>query len=346
MIPAPFLPSRAGQTFLIAEAGVNHNGDLDMARRLVDEAHACGADAVKFQTFVPEELNSRRAPKAQYHIETTGNEESWLDLLRSQVLTAEMHHTLVEHCAARGLLFLSTPYDHPSADLLASLRLPLLKVASTDFNNLPFLRYLARFKVPLLLGTGMATADEVDETVTALRAAGATEIVLLQCTSNYPAPASEANLRVLSTWQERYGLPVGFSDHTAHPYAPALAVALGAAVYETHFTLDRSLPGPDHRSSREPEELRRIFALIRETEDLLGDGIKGVTPAEADNRRWLRKSLVARRDLPAGTVLSAADIAIKRPGTGLPPAALPEVLGRKLTQAIAADALLPAELLP
>lgn len=323
--------------FIIAEAGVNHNGDLDLALRLVDEAAAAGADAVKFQTFTAETLNVRAAPKAQYHIDTTGSdaEQSWFDLLKSQELTPEMHEALIARCRERGILFLSTPYDEASADLLESLDVPLFKIASTDANNIPFLKYLAGKERPLIFSTAMSTMAEVEASVAAIRDEGLDELVVMQCTGSYPAPAAEANLRAMRTIAETCGVAVGYSDHVPGAGVAIAAVALGACAYEKHFTLDRALPGPDHRASIEPDELRALVAAIREAESALGDGIKRVMPCEQENRDRLRKSLLIARDLPAGHVLGAEDIVIKRAGgKGLSPDRFQDVVGRSLRASV------------
>lgn len=326
--------------FFVAEAGVNHNGKLDLALRLVDAAFAAGADAVKFQTFAADRLVTRSAPKALYHIETTGNEQSWFDLLKSQEMDRSMHEAVMQHCRQRGIIFLSTPYDEESADLLAELGVAAFKIASTDANNIPFLRHVAGKKRPMLLSTAMCTMHEVRESVEAIREEGLAELVVLHCTGNYPAPLEDTHMRALGTLRSELGVLVGYSDHTLESVNPVLAVALGAVVYEKHFTLDRTLPGPDHRMSLTPDELARTVQLVREAQAALGSAAKDVRPSEKENRRVLRKSLVARRDLRRGEVLTADAIAIKRPGTGLEPKYFPEVLGRKLVRDVPKDTVL------
>jgi N,N'-diacetyllegionaminate synthase len=331
--------------YVIAEAGVNHNGRLDLGMQLVDAAAGSGADCVKFQSFRTERLATRRVPKARYHIETTGAEQSWFDLLKSQEMDREMHMALIERCRERGITFLSTPYDTESADLLEQLGVPAFKIASTDSNNIPFLRYVARKRRPMILSTAMCTLDEVRDSVSAIAAEGLRELVVLHCTGNYPAPVENVHMRAMSLMRETLGLPVGYSDHTEGELSAVLATGLGASAYEVHFTLDRSLPGPDHRMSLTPEELRRRVAVIRDAERALGRPEKAVQPSEADNRRILRKSIVAARDLRRGERLTASDLDIKRPGTGIAPARFEAILGRRLARDVPADEVLTDEAL-
>jgi N,N'-diacetyllegionaminate synthase len=331
--------------YVIAEAGVNHNGRLDLAKGLIDAACAARADAVKFQTFKAENLNTRSAPKATYHVETTGTDEeqSWFDLLKTQELTAEMHQELIDYCDAKGIQFLSTPYDEESLDFLDSLDVPAIKVASTDLNNHPFLSQIAAKGKPVLLSTAMSTLEEVRDSVEVLKRSGCQALVVLHCTGDYPARLSDTNMWAVVTIREELDVLVGYSDHTVENVNPVLAVAMGAVVFEKHFTLDKTLPGPDHRMALTPEELKRTVSLIRQAESALGSRVKQVLPNERETRARLRKSLVAARDLPPGTVLDSTCVAIKRPGTGLPPACLYQVLGRKVCRPLLADTLLSWE---
>ena len=331
--------------YIIAEAGVNHNGRLELAKQLIDVAYTAGADAVKFQTFKAENLNTRGAPKANYHIKTTGSDEeqSWFDLLKTQEITAEMHHELIEYCKNIGIHFLSTPYDKESLDLLDSLGILAIKVASTDLNNHPFLMQIAATGKPVLLSTAMSTFQEVQESLEVLKHSGCQELVILHCTGNYPTELSTTNMRAMVTLQDELDVLVGYSDHTVEHVNPVLAIGLGAVIFEKHITLDRSLPGPDHSMALTPEELKHTVSLIRQAEMALGSEAKTVLPSEYDTRSRLRKSLVVARDLPAGTVLDSTCIAIKRPGTGLPPASIKELLGRKLRRSLSADTLLSWE---
>jgi N-acetylneuraminate synthase len=316
--------------FLIAEAGVNHNGDVDLARRLVDAAARAGADAVKFQTFKAERLVTRDAPKAAYQRRGTDASETQLEMLRRLELTEAHHAAIQAHCVDRGILFLSTPFDEPCADQLRGLGVPAFKVSSGDVTNLPFLQTLARKGLPLILSTGMSTLPEVNQAVAAIdgATAGRCPLVLLHCVSSYPADPATANLRAMETMRQAFGVPVGYSDHTPGLEVPLAAAALGACVVEKHFTLDRALPGPDHAASLEPEELEALVRGIRAVEAALGHGRKEPTAVELDVARVARKSIVAARDLAPTTVLTSDTLAVKRPGTGLPPAMLPEVMGR------------------
>jgi len=326
--------------FVIAEAGVNHNGDLDLARRLIDVAADAGADAVKFQTFRTEALVSGAAPKARYQMETTGADESQQAMLARLELSPAAHAALRDHARARGIVFFSTPFDEDSADLLDRLGVPLLKVPSGEVTNLPLLRHLAAKRRPLLMSTGMCTLTEVETAVATVHEAGDPPLALLHCVSAYPAPVEDTNLRAMDALRARFGCPVGLSDHSLGIAVALAAVARGAAILEKHVTLDKNLPGPDHRASLEPAELTALVRGVRAIEAALGDGVKRPMPSEIDTRAVARRSLVAARALPAGHRLSRADVAIKRPGTGIPPAELERVLGRRLTRALAADELL------
>lgn len=319
--------------FIIAEAGVNHNGSLDLALRLVDIAAESGADAIKFQTFNTENLILKTAPKAKYHIETTGSDvsQSWFDLLKSQELTRDMHLQIQEYCNARGIIFLSTPYDEESVDLLIELDVPIIKIASTDANNIKFLEYVASKGRPIILSTGMATIDEIRASILSIKNAGVLDIVLLQCTGNYPCPATDANLLAIKSLKKEFNLITGYSDHVNGFNAGIASIALGAKVYEKHFTLDRSLPGPDHRASVEPAELKLLIEGIRQTELMLGNGEKRVMKSEEANREILRKRLVAARDIEPGCIVASKDIRIVRAGaSGVPAGDYYQILGKKL----------------
>ncbi len=331
--------------FVIAEAGVNHNGDPETALRLVDTAAGAGADAVKFQTFRAELLVSPDAPKAEYQKRTTGGDESQLDMLRRLELPEADHRRLIARCAERGICFLSTPFEQPSADLLDRLDVPAYKIGSGELTNLPLLTHVAGKGRPIILSTGMATIDEVAAAVEAVRAAGCEQLALLHCVSNYPADPADANLRAMATLAEAFDVPVGFSDHTEGDEVALAAVAMGACILEKHFTLDRTLEGPDHRASIEPDALAAMVRRIRRVESALGDGTKAPATTEANTAAVARRSLVFARDLPAGHVLSAGDLAVRRPGTGLAPNRLGEVVGRRLAGAVRAGQLLREETL-
>ena len=331
--------------FVVAEAGVNHNGDAALARRLVDAAAECGADAVKFQTFSVDALLTREAPKAGYQLETTGSGESQRDMLARLELGTDTLAELAERAAKRGLVFFSTPFDEASADVLEALGVALFKVPSGEITNLPLLRHVARKRRPVIVSTGMATMEEVADAVRAIREAGDPPLALLHCLSAYPAPAAEVNLRAMDALSARFGCPVGYSDHTLDVDIAVAAVARGASIIEKHLTLDTSLPGPDHRASLTPPEFRAMVQAIRRVESALGDGVKRAMPSEIDTRRVARKSLVAARALRTGERLAAADLTSKRPGTGISPAELPLVLGLRLTRDVAADEVISWEAL-
>jgi N,N'-diacetyllegionaminate synthase len=331
--------------FVIAEAGVNHNGDVALARRLVDAAAESGADAVKFQTFNVDALLTREAPKAGYQVETTGEGESQRDMLARLELGANRLSELRDRATKRGLVFFSAPFDEASADVLEALDVALFKVPSGEITNLPLLRHVAAKGRPLILSTGMASLDEVGEALAAIRAAGNPPVAVLHCLSAYPAPAGEVNLRAMDSLAARFGCPVGFSDHTLGIAVAVAAVARGAAIIEKHLTLDTSLPGPDHRASLDPAEFRAMVKAIRVVESALGDGVKRAMPSELDTRRVARKSLVAARALKAGERVRAGDLLSKRPGTGISPADLPRVVGLRLTRDVAVDEVIPWEAL-
>ena len=326
--------------FIVAEAGINHNGSLDMARQLVDVAAQAGADAVKFQTFKAEKVISVSAPKATYQLETTDAHESQLEMAKRLELPFDAFRELDNHCRQRGLLFMSTPFDEESVDFLAGLDVPVLKIPSGEITNLPFLAYVARKGKPMIVSTGMCTLEEVETAVRVLRDAGNSDMVLLHCTSSYPADPAESNLRAMETMRSTLGLPVGYSDHTPGIEVALAAVALGACVIEKHFTMDRSLPGPDHRASADPQQLSLLVRGIRDVEKALGDGRKRPMPCEMNTRVIARRSIVAARAISAGTRLAEGDLALKRPGTGLGSEHLPNVVGRVTLRPLLRDEMI------
>ncbi len=335
----------AGEScFIIAEAGVNHNGDLDLARRLIDRAVAAGADAIKFQTFRAERLVTRDAAKAAYQRETANTGESQFEMLRRLELDAYAHRVLMEHSRQAGILFLSSPFDVASADLLEELAVPAFKIPSGQITNLPYLVHIARKRKPMIVSTGMSSLGEVEAAVRTIQSAGNSTLALLQCTSNYPADPDDVNLRAMQTMAAAFGLPVGYSDHTLGIAVPLAAVALGACIVEKHLTLDRTLPGPDQRASLEPDELAAMVQGIRTVEAALGDGCKIPSAGEMETAAAARTSLVAARDIPAGTRLTAEMIACKRPGTGLPPALVDYLTGHVARVDIRTDTLLALEM--
>jgi N,N'-diacetyllegionaminate synthase len=316
--------------FVIAEAGVNHNGDPELARRLVDLAADAGADAVKFQTFDPARVASPAAPKAEYQLAVTSPSESQLEMLERLVLTRDTLAMLAARAAERGILFLSTPFDEGSADLLEELAMPAFKVPSGEVTNHAFIAHLAAKGRPVLMSTGLCTLAEVAEAVGVVRAHGDPPLALLHCVTSYPAPAADCNLRAIAAMEAAFGVPVGWSDHTTGMEIGLAAVAAGARLLEKHVTLDRGLPGPDHAASLEPRELSALVRAVRQVEQALGDGMKRPMPSESVNAAAARRSLHASRPLPAGHVLQAPDLIALRPGTGLAPALRDRLAGRRL----------------
>ena len=323
---------------VIAEAGVNHDGDVDVAHRLVDAAADGGADAVKFQTFVPDALASATAPTAAY--QRAGDQgEDQRTMLERLALPADAWPALQRHALDRGIVFLSTPFDDASADLLDAMDVPGFKVGSGELTNLPFLVRLARRRRPMIVSTGMATMAEVAAAVDAIRATGLAELALLHCVSAYPAQPGDANLAAMRTMREAFGLQTGWSDHTPGIELPVAATALGASIIEKHLTLDRSRRGPDHAMSLEPPEFRAMVAAIRTTAVAVGDGNKVPTAAEREIAAVARRSLHWARDLAAGQTIDEADLVAQRPGTGISPARLHELVGRRTARAVTGGAM-------
>lgn len=330
------------KTLIIAEAGVNHNGELQMARRLVDVAAKAGADFVKFQTFKADRLVTRQAAKADYQRQLTADDESQYDMIRRLELTPEMHVDLIAHCASQGIRFLSTGFDIESLDLLAGFDMPIFKVPSGEITNLPYLQHMGRLGKPVILSTGMADMAEIRAALEALGEAGTPRqsITVLHCNTEYPTPMCDVNLRAMLSIRDAFGVQVGYSDHTAGIEVSLAAVALGATVIEKHFTLDRQLPGPDHQASLEPDELKALVTGIRNIELALGDGVKRPSPSEAKNIPIARKSLVAGSPIRAGETFTLANLAVKRPGSGVSPMRLHEVLGRAAKRDFQVDELI------
>ncbi|HAJ26564.1 MAG TPA: N-acetylneuraminate synthase [Syntrophus sp. (in: bacteria)] len=319
------------KTFIIAEAGVNHNGSLDMALQLIDVAIAAGADAVKFQTFTAEEIIAVDAPKAGYQKETTGWDESQLEMVKKLELDETAHVRLQQHCRHKGIQFLSAPFDLESIDLLNRLGLELFKIPSGEITNLPYLRKLGALQKRLILSTGMANLGEIEAALDILAESGTPweNIVVLHCNTEYPTPFEDVNLRAMLTIRNAFpGISVGYSDHTPGIEVPVAAVAMGATVIEKHFTMDRNLPGPDHKASLEPDELKAMVQAIRNIEKALGDGLKRHSPSEVKNKAIARKSLVATQPIKTGELFSSDNITAKRPGTGISPMRWDEVLGQ------------------
>lgn len=320
----------ARRTLIIAEGGVNHNGDMSTAKRLVDVAAEAGADIVKFQTFKSEKLVAKDAPKAAYQLENTSREESQLDMLRRLELSYEDHLELIRHCGERGIRFLSTPFDEDSIRLLHGLGIGTGKIPSGEITNKPYLEAMSTHFPELIMSTGMSTIEEIDEALKVLLDGGVRkeDVVLLHCNTEYPTPFEDVNLSAMRSLSERFGVRVGYSDHTLGIEVPIAAVALGASVIEKHFTLDRNMEGPDHKASLDPTELGEMVKAIRNIENALGDGFKKPTPSESKNKAIARKSIVLARDVKHGESLSRADLEMKRPGDGISPMRVDEVAGR------------------
>jgi N,N'-diacetyllegionaminate synthase len=323
--------------FIIAEAGVNHNGDAERALDMVATAAGAGADAIKFQTFSAEKLVGPKADKAAYQKRETG-EGGQMAMLKALEMSEDLHVRLIARCAECGIEFMSTPFDEAAADFLIGLGMKRIKIPSGELTNHPFLRFLAAKDLPLILSTGMADMAEVEEAVAVIASVrpGAGRLTVLHCTSNYPAALDEVNLRAMNAIAARTGMPVGYSDHTLGSEVAVAATALGARVIEKHFTLDRTLPGPDHRASLEPGELKAMIAQIRGVELALGSDVKAPSPAELEVRGVARRSVTAARDLAAGTTLGEGDLILLRPATGIAPRHLDELAGRTLQRAVEA----------
>lgn len=328
------------KTLIIAEAGVNHNGSLELAKRMADAAKAAGADIVKYQTAIPELVISTYAQKAEYQKEQTGEEESQLEMVRKIHFDFEGHRELQAYCKSIGIEYLSTPFDLASIDFLESLDMPVFKIPSGEITNLPYLEKVAALHKPVILSTGMSELSEVGDALRILREGGAGEITVLHCNTEYPTPLKDANVRAMLDIQEHFGTPVGYSDHTLGLAAPLAAVALGATVIEKHFTLDKNMEGPDHKASMDPEELTALVKAIRETEQVLGDGHKAVTDSERKNKAVARKSIVATRPIRKGELLSEENLYVKRPGNGISPMRWHEVLGTRAVRDFAPDELI------
>jgi N,N'-diacetyllegionaminate synthase len=326
--------------FIIAEAGVNHNGDLALAKQLVLAAKESGADAVKFQTFQAKHLVTADAPQAEYQAKNSGVTESQFDMLKRLELPLEAFAELNRYCQELGILFMSTAFDEESSDFLAGLGMPIFKIPSGELTNLPLLRHIARHGKPMIVSTGMGTLDEVAEAVETIRAAGNDDITVLHCVSNYPAPPESVNLRAMDAMRAALGVPIGYSDHTMGIEASVIAVAAGAKVIEKHFTLDCEMPGPDHKASLEPADLAEMVRSIRRVEILLGSGLKQPSEAELAVAKIVRRSVVAQTPIPAGTTITEDMLVLRRPGTGIPPAKFHEVPGRRALVDIAEGSMI------
>lgn len=330
------------RTLIIAEAGVNHNGDIKHAMELVDAASSAGADLVKFQTFKAERLVTQAAAKADYQIRTTDKKQSQFAMLSKLELGPEKHEILLDYCRHRKIQFLSSGFDIPSLDYLVSVGIERFKIPSGEITNLPYLRHVGGFGKPVLLSTGMAKLGEIEAALEVLEAAGTprTQITVLHCNTEYPTPMQDVNLRAMCTMRDTFCVAVGYSDHTLGIEVPIAAVALGATVIEKHLTLDCNLPGPDHKASIEPDTFASMVRAIRNIEDVLGDGMKRPSPSEEKNRLIVRKSLVAAKPIRNGDKFTLDNLTVKRPGSGISPMRLDEVIGRIASRDFKVDDLI------
>jgi len=323
--------------FIIAEAGVNHNGDITLAKKLVNVAAEAGADAVKFQTFRAEEVATRIAGLARYQRKPGAGQMKMVDMLKKLELSSDAHHIIWNHAKKHGILPLSSPYSIWSAELLARLNMAAYKIPSGEITNVELLRFIAKQGKPVILSTGMATVDEIESAVRILKAGVGSKLAILHCVSSYHTPYVNANIRAIETLKNRFNLPVGYSDHTMGVEVSVAAVALGACVIEKHITLDRKLPGPDQKVSLMPDEFTRMVGMIRNVSASMGSGVKKPQPVEKEALLLARRSLTAARDIKAGATVRAGDIVLKRPGTGISAGLLDEFVGRKLIRDVRAD---------
>lgn len=333
------------RTFIIAEAGVNHNGNINTAKELIDVAVEAGADCVKFQTFKAEKIVTKSASRAAYQETNTGNKDSQFEMLKRLELTENMHHDLIEHCKKKNIIFLSTPFDLESIDLLKQLGIIIGKIPSGEITNLPYLQKMATSFSQLILSTGMATIKEINAALQVLQQSGAekNQITVLHCNTEYPTPMKDVHLLAMLHIKEEFDVKVGYSDHTLGIEVPVAAVALGATVVEKHFTLDKSMEGPDHAASLEPGELISMVKAIRNIEQALGNKFKSPSPSEIKNKIVVRKSIVAAKEIKAGELFSTDNLTVKRPGNGLSPMKWNEVIGKKATRNFEEDELISYE---
>lgn len=327
------------KTLIIAEIGVNHNGSVELAKQMIEVAKDCGADIVKFQTFNVDAITSRYAEMARYQKENLGEEKSQKEMLSSLSLSHSEFCELAEYCRKIGIRFLSTPFDIESVRFLDDLQ-DMWKIPSGEITNYPYLVEIARTKKKIILSTGMSTIEEIDEALKVLRENGSSDIVILHCTTDYPAPVEGVNLNAMITLKNRFGYPVGYSDHTRGIEVSVAAVAMGATVIEKHFTLDKTMNGPDHKASLEPDELKKLISAVRNVEKAKGTGEKKPTGSEIKNRSVVRKSIVASRPIMKGEVFSTGNLTTKRPGTGISPMKWNEIIGTKADRDYKEDELI------
>ncbi|MBI5728772.1 MAG: N-acetylneuraminate synthase [Candidatus Magasanikbacteria bacterium] len=327
--------------FIIAEAGVNHNGNLEIAKQLIDVATEAGADAVKFQTFTAELLATDTAPQAEYQAKNTGKIESQLEMLKKLELPRAWHVQLQQYAKEKGIIFLSTPFSEDDADFLESIHVPAYKIPSGEITNIPYLKHIAKFSKPMIVSTGMASLAEVKDAVAAIQEEGNEQVVVLHSTSNYPPSLGSLNLKAITTLQKELHLPIGYSDNGSPGVAAdEVAAGLGACVIEKHFTLDKNMEGPDHRASLDPVELKAMVQAIRDTEVMLGSFEKKCTPEEVAIRAIARKSIISKKPILAGSIIKLDDLVMKRPGYGVPPTKIDNVVGKKASRDIPADVVI------
>lgn len=318
--------------YIIAEAGVNHNGSIELALEMIDKAKECGCDCIKFQTYKTENLVTKKAKKANYQVENTHNEDSQFSMLKELELSYEDFQVLKKHCDEIGIDFMSTPFDKESVDVLEQLEVSVYKMSSGDITNKQLLEYVADKKKPMIISTGMCTMDEVREAVEWIEQRGNKQITILHCTSNYPAPYDEVNMNAMTTLDTEFPYDIGYSDHTKGIIIPIMAVCMGATVIEKHFTLDKNMEGPDHKASLNVDELKEMIEAIRNVEMAKGNGTKKPSPSEKNTRMVARKSIVMKRAMRKGEKIAIEDLEIKRPGTGLEPKYIDDVCGRVLVR--------------
>jgi N,N'-diacetyllegionaminate synthase len=326
--------------FIIAEIGVNHNGDIELAKKMISKAAECGADCVKFQTFKAEDVVTQDAPKAKYQLKTTPTDESQIAMLKKLEMPFEAYDEIISYCKSHGLVFMSTPYSPEDVDMLDDLGIPAFKLASIHAAEPVFAKYTAQKSKPVIMSTGMATLGEVDESIRAMRETGNNDMIILQCTTNYPSKYQDTNLLSMTTMQSAFDVIVGYSDHTIGDTACIVSVGLGAKVIEKHFTIDKSLPGPDQSTSADPGEFKRLVENIRKAELIMGTGIKIPCDIERQNADGMRRSIVAKSDISKGETLNPEMFVFKRPATGIPPKFLEQLSGKIAFKNIVADSLI------
>ena len=326
--------------YIIAEAGVNHNGSVELAHQMIEEAKKAGADCIKFQTFISEKLVSTYAPKAEYQKQNTNNSESQLDMLQKLELSFDVFSELKQHCDSIGITFLSTPFDLESLDFLNDLGVPFWKIPSGEVTNYPYLKALAKTGKDIVMSTGMCNIAEIEAAITVLKKYGAKNITLLHCNTEYPTPYGDVNLRAMDAMREQFRVPIGFSDHTMGIEVPIAAAAMGAVIIEKHFTLDNTMEGPDHVASLDPDSLQQMVSAIRHVETALGRREKFVTDSEEKNRNIARKSIVAKRAIAKGEILNENNLTVKRPGNGISPMCWEALLGASAVKDFVEDELI------